>query len=105
MLVSIKSDQIHDWENDQNVYVYTADNECFKLSKVQDLNLFHGDRTIFVEPVDSNLQLCQPKIRELPPNCVGGREYPYPETCYRLETEQQDYECTFPSESDYGTDC
>jgi hypothetical protein len=103
MLVSIKDDAIHNWHDDQNVYVYTADNRCLKLCKVRDLNLFHGDRTIFVEPVDDNYQLCQPQERVLPPNCVGGRECPYPETCYRLETDQQDYECTFPSEEDYAT--
>ncbi|MEG4294832.1 hypothetical protein Q5692_39455 [Microcoleus sp. C2C3] len=51
MLVSIKSREIHDWAHEQKVYVYTADNQCLKLCKVQDLNLFHGDRTIFVEPV------------------------------------------------------
>jgi hypothetical protein len=54
MLVSIKDDAIHNWHDDQNVYVYTADNRCLKLCKVRDLNLFHGDRTIFVEPVDDN---------------------------------------------------
>lgn len=89
--------EIHDWDTNQKVYVYTADRKvCLQLGRIIDLNLFSGDRTLLLEPVDENLQLGQPKIRELPPNCVGIRECPYPKTCYRLETDQQDYECTFP---------
>jgi hypothetical protein len=96
MLVSITSRHVHDWDANQRVYVYSADKKCLTLCKVEDLNLFQNDRTVLLEPVDYYLQLCQPKLRKLPPNCVGGRECPYPETCYRLETDQQDYECTFP---------
>ncbi|MEG4594177.1 hypothetical protein QUB00_20550 [Microcoleus sp. F8_C2] len=106
MLVPIRSRKLFDWHSQQKVYVYSADKKCLELCRVIDLDLCAstGDMTRFVEPVDENLQLCQPQERVLPPNCVGGRECPYPETCYRFETEQQDYECTFPSkEEDYGT--
>ena len=103
MLIPVTSSKIYDWPPNQQVYVYSADKKCLELCRVIDLNLCIGDRTRFVEPVDENLQLCQPQERVLPPNCVGGRECPYPETCYRLETYQQDYECTFPSEEDYTT--
>jgi hypothetical protein len=102
MLVPVTSSKIYDWPPNQQVYVYSADKKCLELCRVIDLNLCIGDRTRFVEPVDENLQLCQPQKRELPTNCVGGRECPYPETCYRYETDQQDYECTFPSEENYA---
>ncbi|MEG5063180.1 hypothetical protein QUB33_06100 [Microcoleus sp. B3-A4] len=100
-MIPITSDEVYDWNPNQKVYVYSADYKCLELCRVIDLDLSPlGDRTRFLEPVDDNLQLCTPKERELPPNCVGGRHCPYPETCYRFETEQQDYECTFPSEAD-----
>ncbi|MEG4850835.1 hypothetical protein QUB10_07985 [Microcoleus sp. B5-D4] len=106
MLIPITSDQVYDWHPNQKVYVYSAEKKCLELCRVIDLDLSPlGDalraspvlRTQLIEPVDDNLQLCQPQERELPPNCVGGRHCPYPETCYRFETEQQDYECTFPT--------
>jgi len=96
MLVSITSHDLYNWHPNQKVYVYSANKTCLQLCRVIDLNLCTGDRTRFVEPVDDYLQLCKPEERELPPNCVGGRECPYPETCYQLATDQQDYECTFP---------
>ncbi|MEG4350235.1 hypothetical protein QUA74_10885 [Microcoleus sp. LAD1_D3] len=100
MLISITSDQVYDWHPDQRIYVYSADKKCLQLCRVIDLDLTLGDRTRFIEPVDENLQLCKPKEREIPPNCVGGRHCPYPGVCYRFETEQQDYECTFPTVED-----
>jgi len=100
-MIPITSDEVYDWNPNQKVYVYSADKKCLELCRVIDLDLSPlGERTRFLEPVDDNLQLCTPKQRELPPNCVGGRHCPYPETCYRFETEQQNYECTFPSEAD-----
>lgn len=105
MLVPVTSDQIYDWHPNQLVYVYNADKKCLALCRVIDLDLSEWSdalrarklRTRLLEPVDENLQLCKPQEREIPPNCVGGRECPYPETCYRFETEQQDHECTFPT--------
>ena len=113
-MIPITSDQVYDWHPDQRVYVYSAEKKCLQLCRVIDLDLSPlGDalrarklRTRLLEPVDDNLQLCQPKEREIPPNCVGGRHCPYPGVCYRFETEQQDYECTFASDEDYLTgDC
>jgi len=97
MLISITSDQVYDWHPNQKVFVYSGEKKCLELCRVIDLDLCLGNRTRLLEPVDENLQLCQPQERELPPNCVGGRECPYPETCYRFETNQQDYECSFPT--------
>lgn len=104
MLVPITFSKLYDWQPYQQLYLYSADRKCLELCRVIDLDLCPstGDMTRFVEPVDENLQLCQPQQRVLPSNCVGGRECPYPETWYRFETEQQDAECTFPSEEDYA---
>lgn len=100
-MIPITSDEVYDWNPNQKVYVYSADKKCLELCRVIDLDLSElGDRTRLLEPVDDNLQLCKPKEREIPPNCVGGRHCPYPGVCYRFETEQQDYECTFPSADD-----
>jgi hypothetical protein len=73
MLVSVTSSKIYDWHPNQQVYVYSADKKCLELCRFIDLNLCTGDRTRLVEPVEENLQLCQPQERELPPNCVGQR--------------------------------
>jgi hypothetical protein len=94
MLVSLTSRDIYDWDFNQRVYVYSADKKCLTLCKGEDLNLFHNPRNVRLEPVDNNLQVCPPKLRESPPNCVG-RQCLYPETCYPYETEKQNYECTF----------
>ncbi|MEG4445052.1 hypothetical protein QUB47_23495 [Microcoleus sp. AT9_B5] len=105
-MIPITSEKVYDWNQNQKVYVYSADYKCLELCRVIDLDLSPlGDRTRFLEPVDDNLQLCIPKEREIPPNCVGGRHCPYPGVCYRFETEQQNYECTFASEDgNYLTD-
>lgn len=96
-MIPITSEQVYDWHPDQRVYVYSAEKKCLQLCQVKNLDLTLGDRTRLLEPVDENLQLCQPQEREIPPNCVGGRHCPYPGVCYRFETEQQNYECTFPT--------
>jgi hypothetical protein len=54
-------------------------------------NIIESD--VYLEAVDENKNLCQPKEKYFSPNCVGPRECPDPGVCYRFETEQQDYEC------------
>jgi|GEM_PF-3513145 len=97
-MIPITSDQVYDWHPNQKVFVYSVQKKCLELCQVKDLDLSEwSDRTRLLEPVDDNLQLCQPQKREIPPNCVGGRYCPYPGVCYRFETDQQDYECSVPT--------
>lgn len=97
MLVPITSNKIYDWQPTQQVYVYSADQQCLELSRVNDLDLCPAtaDMTRLVEPVDDNLQLCQPKEREIPPNCVGGRHCPYPEfvIAFKLNNRTMNAQC------------
>ena len=91
------------WHEEQHVFVYARDNKCLAFCQIKDLDLYsnrYGARyniiesDVYLEAVDENKNLCQPKEKYFPPNCVGSRECSYPGVCYRFETEQQDYECS-----------
>lgn len=102
MLVSLRDKQVLYWYQEQHVFVYDIDNKCLAFCQIKDLDLYsnrHGalyniiESDVYLEVVDEDKNLCQPKKKYFPFDCVGPRECPYPGVCYRFETEQQDYEC------------
>lgn len=102
MLVSIRNKQLLCWHEEQHVFVYDSDNKCLTFCQIKDLDLYSNrygalyniiESDVYLESADENKNLCQPKEKYFPPDCVGPRECPYPGVCYRFETDQQDYEC------------
>ncbi len=102
MLVHIRKEEVLLWHEEQHVFVYAPDNKCLAFCQIKELDLYSNrysalyniiDSDVYLEAVDENKNLCQPKEKYFPPNCVGPRECPYPGVCYRFETEQQGYEC------------
>jgi hypothetical protein len=101
MLISVCNREVLHWHDDTYVFVYNSANECQHFCQIKDLSLYDmkeqilrfGAEKVFLEPADENKNLCIPKEKYFPPECVGPEECTYPGVCYRFETEQQDYEC------------
>jgi hypothetical protein len=103
MLVHIRSKEVLYWHEEQHVFVYDCNNKCLSFCQIKDLDLYSNrygalyniiESDVCLEPADENKNLCSPKEKYFPPDCVGPRECPYPGVCYRFETEQQDDECS-----------
>lgn len=103
MLVHIRSEEVLYWHEEQHIFVYDCDNKCLAFCQIKDLDLYSNrygalyniiENDVYLESADAAKNLCSPKKKYFPPDCVGARECPYPGVCYRYETEQQDSECS-----------